>query len=184
MKAPDLRRISVIGSSGSGKTTVAHRLADRLGLPRIELDALYHGPGWTNPPREEFQQTISDATAAERWVVDGKYASVREMIWDRATLVVWLDLPRWRCTLRVLRRTMWRAIVRTELWNGNREPISTFVTRDGVIRYMFRNHRSTRERIAATLGEARFAHVGLVRLRTPGEVRAWLSALPASSVPR
>lgn len=184
MKAQDLRRISVIGSSGSGKTTMGHRLADRLGLPRIELDALYHGPGWTNPPLDAFRQTISDATAGERWVVDGKYASVREMIWERATLVVWLDLPRWRCTVRAVRRTTWRAIVRTELWNGNREPLSTFVARDGVIRYMFRNHRSTRERIATSLEGARFTHVTLVRLRTPREVRAWLNALPAPSVPR
>lgn len=179
MKALDLRRISVVGSSGSGKTTMGRRLASRFGLPVIELDALYHGPGWVNPSREEFQRIVEDAIADERWVVDGKYASVRERIWERATLIVWLDLPRWRCTLRAVRRTTWRAIARTQLWNGNREPLLHFFARDGVIRYGFRNYRDTRARMEEQLASPRFTHVTVIRLRTPREVRGWFNALPS-----
>jgi adenylate kinase family enzyme len=66
------RRISVAGASGSGKTTTSLAIAERLGLPHVELDALFHGPDWTTPPQEEFQRRVMETLdALGSWVADG-----------------------------------------------------------------------------------------------------------------
>jgi len=71
---PDsLNRIVVVGSSGSGKSTMARELSRVLQAPHVELDAIRHGPHWTETPDKEFCSKIAVATQGERWVVDGNY---------------------------------------------------------------------------------------------------------------
>lgn len=116
-----MQRISVIGTSGSGKTTLARRLAERLDVPHLELDALYHQPSWTSLPSDQFRSRVEEFCAGERWVVCGKYATVRPILFGRADTIVCIDHNRVRQTLRVARRTVKRLVTRQELWNGNRE---------------------------------------------------------------
>jgi adenylate kinase family enzyme len=123
-------RIAIHGASGSGKTTLARTLSDRLGLPRTELDALFHQPGWTRLPADEFRAEVGRLVAAQRWVIDGNYREVRDLVWDRAQLIVVLDLPRRTVMSRLLLRTLRRGITRDELWNGNRESLVNMVSTD------------------------------------------------------
>src|SRR5689334_5774453 len=88
-----MRRIAVTGTSGSGKTTFARRLGERLGLPHIELDALFWRPGWVESDTESFRTRVAEAIAGEGWVVDGNYSPVRDLYLARVDTVVWLDLP-------------------------------------------------------------------------------------------
>jgi ABC-type dipeptide/oligopeptide/nickel transport system ATPase component len=60
-----VRRISVVGNSGSGKTTVAKALAARLGVPHVELDAIFHQPNWTPLPADEFRRRVADAITGD-----------------------------------------------------------------------------------------------------------------------
>ena len=99
-----MQRILVIGSPGAGKSTLAQRLAGRLDLPLIHLDREYFGPGWTIPEKEEWRERVSALAAGPRWVMDGNYASTFDLRVPRATVIVWLDVPRWRCALSVLWR--------------------------------------------------------------------------------
>jgi len=99
-----MQRILVIGSPGAGKSTLASRLAARLGLPLIHLDREYFGPGWSVPGKEEWRGKVRALAARPAWVMDGNYASTFDIRVPRATVIVWLDLPRWRCALSVLRR--------------------------------------------------------------------------------
>src|SRR5262245_13696918 len=90
----DLRhgqRIVIVGTTGSGKSTLARHLADRLNLSHIELDALYWGPNWIPCPEDDFRARVKDASAEERWVVDGNYNAVRNLVWPSADTVIWLD---------------------------------------------------------------------------------------------
>ena len=117
-------RIAVVGTSGAGKTTLAHRIASRLGLPHIELDAINWQSGWRDLTRHdppEFVRRVSEAVRAEAWVVDGNYRLVREKVSQRATHLVWLDYERPVVMARVISRTFLRGVLRTELWAGNRE---------------------------------------------------------------
>src|SRR5215813_3241988 len=87
------QRIMIIGTTGSGKTTLASQLAKRLALSQVELDALYWNPQWTPASPEVFRERVSAALSGERWVVDGNYQLVRDLIWQRADTLIWLDYP-------------------------------------------------------------------------------------------
>jgi len=112
-------RIVVTGTTGSGKTTLARELAAALGIPHIELDALFHGPHWT--PRPTFRADVEAAIEPGAWVCEGNYSPVNDLVCSRGTDLVWLDLPFPVFFRRLWLRT-WRRYRRRELlWNGNRE---------------------------------------------------------------
>lgn len=167
-------RVVVIGQSGAGKTTLARTLAARLGVAHVELDALFHGPGWQ--PRPSFSHDVEAATRGPRWVADGNYGTVRDLLWSRADTVVWLDLPRWLTTWRALRRSLMRATARVPLWNGNRERWSAMLRATHPVRWSWRTHAAHRAEYERRLRDPRWHRVRLVRLRTPSEVRAWVGA--------
>jgi adenylate kinase family enzyme len=170
-------RISVVGNSGSGKTTVAAALAAALGIPHLELDSVFHQPGWVPLPEEEFRRRVAEFVAARRWVTDGNYSSVQDLIWARADTVVWLDPPRYRVMRQVIWRTLRRATLRVELWNGNREPWSNFLRADpeeSVIAWAWTKHHKIRQRYECARADPANAHLAFIRLRTPGEVAAFV----------
>src|SRR5689334_7010800 len=118
------RRIAVKGGSGSGKTTLAAELARRLGVAHIELDALHHGPNWSEPSAEEFRTTVQSAMDRNPggWVIDVSYErNLGSLAIDAADTVVWLDLPLALQLGRLWRRTSHRIRNHVELWNGNHE---------------------------------------------------------------
>ncbi len=60
-----LSRIAVVGTTGASKTMLARRIADRLGLPHVELDAIYWEPDWTHAPDDVFRQRVAEALDGE-----------------------------------------------------------------------------------------------------------------------
>lgn len=169
-------RIAVAGVSGSGKTTLAQRIADRLGLPRTEIDSLFHGPGWT--PRESFVDDVRTFLAQPAWVTEWQYREVRPLILERAELLVWLDLPTPVVMRQVVRRTVRRRRRRTVLWNGNQEPpLRTFFTDDEhIVRWAWSSRNSLRGLDERLAGEA--PHLVVVRLRSRAQVEDWFQRLP------
>lgn len=99
-----MRRILVTGNSGSGKSTVARALGAILDLPVIHMDRLYWNPGWVPTPDDEFEAKVAEAIAGDAWVIDGNYGRLMDMRVARADALIFLDLPRWLCTWRVLKR--------------------------------------------------------------------------------
>jgi adenylate kinase family enzyme len=75
-----LQRIVVVGTTGSGKTTLAGQLSERLGSPHIELDELNWGPNWTMRPDDVFRKSADEATSRDRWVLDGNYGRTRDIV--------------------------------------------------------------------------------------------------------
>ena len=175
-------RILVAGTSGSGKTTLAGRIAATVGAPHTEIDALYHGPGWT--PRESFLHDVSAFTAEPRWVTEWQYDTARPLLLRRADLLVWLDLPHSLVMRRVVWRTAQRRLKGTALWNGNHEPsLSSFFTdRDHIVRWAWRTRHANAERVAdAALSRA---DLPVVRLRSQREVDQWIGGPLRDSVSR
>lgn len=101
-----MKRVLVIGTGGSGKTTVARRLAERTGLPLIHLDSLYWRAGWQPTPAEEWRATVEQLVAADRWIIDGNYGGTLDLRLEACDTVVFLDLPRIVCLWRVLKRQL------------------------------------------------------------------------------
>jgi adenylate kinase family enzyme len=174
-----MQRVSVVGASGAGKTTVGRKLAASLGVPFVELDAIFHQPDWVELPRDDFRERVGAALATPGWVVDGNYSAVRDLVWDRADTVVWLDLPRRLVMRRVILRTLRRAVSREALWNGNREPLTNFYRLDpekNIIRWAWVKYPSYFERYEAALDDPAYDRLRFVRLRTPNEIDAFLAA--------
>lgn len=169
------RRVLVAGTSGSGRTTLAAKLGNALGLPHTEIDALFHGPGWT--PREAFVVDVDTFTRQDRWVTEWQYGAVRDLLADRADLVVWLDLPRARVMRQVIVRTLRRRLRKQVLWNDNVEPPLWTVLRDQdhIVRWAWRTHPRSADRIAAL--QARRPDLPIVRLADPRETRRWIDHL-------
>jgi len=169
--------ISVVGNSGSGKTTIARRLAAGLGIPHLELDAVFHQPDWQPLATSEFRRIVSEFTAGASWVVDGNYSKVRDIVWGRADTVVWVDPPRHRVMRQLVARTLRRMATRAELWNGNREPWSNLFRLDpeqSILLWAWTNHRRYRDRYLAAQADPANAHLTFVRVRTPADTAALL----------
>lgn len=167
-----MKRVAVISTaSGNGKTTTGRALADRLGVPFYELDALHHGPNWTEATPEELRARVEPIVESDVWVIDGAYrGKLGDLVFQRADIVVWLDLPARIWLPRLVRRTARRVISREELWNGNRERLRDVVhPQNSVVFFALRHHRGRRRRYPSEL--ARFP---VIRLRTTGEVDSFL----------
>lgn len=146
----NMLRVAVIGTSGAGKTTFARRLAQITGGLHIELDAIHWQPNWVELPQEELRERVSRAATQERWVIDGNYSKVRDLIWRRATHIVWLNYPFLTVFTRVLYRTVRRLIIREVLFAGNRESFrSTFLSRDSILRWMLTTYGRNRRQYRA-----------------------------------
>jgi adenylate kinase family enzyme len=173
-----VQRVSVVGNSGSGKSTVARELAGILGVPHLELDGVFHQPDWVPLPEDEFRRVVGAATAGAGWVMDGNYSVVRPIVWARADTVVWLDLPRRTVMRQVVWRTLRRAVTRQELWNGNREPLRNFLTwepEESVISWAWHNHATYRDRYAAAAADPANAHLTFIRLTSRGDITRFLT---------
>jgi adenylate kinase family enzyme len=181
-----VHRVSVVGNSGSGKTTMAAGLAAALGVPRLELDSVFHQPGWQPLPREEFRAVVSDFAAGDGWVIDGNYgSSIQDIVWGRADTVVWLDPPRYRVMRRLLWRTLSRMARRTELWNGNRERWANLLRLDpeeSILRWAWTQHRKYRDRYLQAVADPAWAQLEFVRLRTPAQVASFTAAVRDGAV--
>jgi adenylate kinase family enzyme len=174
-----LERVNVVGASGSGKTTFARRLAAQLGVPHIEMDALFWEPNWTQASDEAFFGRLRRALEGERWVLDGNYHRTAPIKWPLTQTVIWLDYGRSRKMLRLLRRTVARLFSRKELWpgTGNRESLKQLLSHDSLIPFAFRTHTTLRERYVACMQDPAFAALHFVRLQTPGEAEQFLARL-------
>jgi adenylate kinase family enzyme len=169
---------SIIGTSGrqddhrpgGGGPAVAPVRRTRLARPR---------PGWAEAIDDEVRDRIEPLLATEAWVVDGNYErKLGDFVLERADTVVWLDLPLALKLARTLRRTAGRIARREDLWNGNRESIrNAFFARDSLFSWLIKSHRRQRREVPARLSRPGLGHLRVVRLRTPADVRRWLSTL-------
>ena len=171
------RRVHVIGTSGSGKTTVAGAIADKLGIRHIELDAIHWQPGWTELPNEELIERVSLALQEDAWVIDGNYRVVRQLLGDRVDSIVWLDLPFIPVFLRMLWRTIRRIVTREELWNTNTEGIEALIGKDSMPLWVIKTHKIRRKEYPPLLASPELRHVDIKVFKSLKEANNWIDSL-------
>jgi adenylate kinase family enzyme len=168
-----MRRVAIIASaSGNGKTTLGRELAERMGVVFVELDALVHGPNWTETPDDVLIAQLEPILASDGWVIDGTYRrKLGDRVLEAADVVLWLDLPIRVWMPRLARRTGRRLIGRAEIWNGNYESLRTAVWgRESLFGYALQSHFARRREWPSELSA-----YPVVRLRTTAGVQAFLT---------
>lgn len=170
------QRIVVIGSTSSGKSTLAAHLGKLLAMPAIDLDALHWEPGWVEAPDPVFRERVQLAVQPDRWVVAGNYSVARDLIWPRADTVIWLDYAFPIIFFRLFRRTLTRLITREKICNGNVERFrTTFFSRDSLFVWLFQTYGKRRQEYPLLLAEAEHAHLTALRMRSPQETERWIA---------
>ncbi len=171
-----MRRIVVLGSTGSGKTTMAKQLSERLGIPHVELDGFRWDPNWTETSNEVFRARVAEAVKAEAWIMDGNYGFARDLTWPLADTAVWLDFSFPLVFLRLTRRIIRRSVFREKLWNGNVETgWKHFLTKDSLYLWLVKSHWRRRRQLVQYMAEPKYRHIDFIRLRSARKARKWLA---------
>jgi adenylate kinase family enzyme len=171
-------RIVVTGVTGSGKTTTAARLANIFCTQHIELDSLHWLPNWVAIDREVFRQKIEHAVSGPSWVIDGNYSKARDIVWPRATTLVWLDYSLPVILWQLTRRTLTRIYTQEELWNGNRESFrGAFLSKDSLFLWALQSFPRNRANYPLAITKPENAHLQVIHFYNRGETSRWLDAL-------
>lgn len=170
-----MKKIIITGAAGTGKSTLAQRLAQKLHYPVIEFDDLYWRPGWTTLSLAEFAQRASEATAAERWIVTDPYALQRETVWARADAVIWIDLGFWQILRRIVRRSATRIRDKSPVCNGNIESWGRLFSMQGLPVWLVKFFLKKRFIYAKIFAKNRNSpQTAYIRLRTPDEIERFI----------
>ena len=174
------KRIVVVGSTGSGKSTIAQQLAAQQDFHFIELDALHWDPNWQEAPTEIFRERARRAIQSEAWVVAGNYHEVRDLIWPLAEAVIWIDYSLPRTFWQLIQRTFLRWWRNEELWNGNYEPFWIHFkvwSDDSLIKWLFKTYWRRKREYPELITRPEHRHLKLFRFKHPHETKHWLDSL-------
>lgn len=148
----------------------SRQLAQRLASPHMELDELYWAADWTPKPESEFRRLVEAAASGPRWIIEGNYARVRDILWPRATTIVWLNYSFHSVLFRALRRTLRRIMTREKLWHGNRESVvRSFLSRDSILVWVLTTFHRRRRELEAIRASGRYPQLSWYELRRPKE---------------
>lgn len=177
-----IRRVAVVGTSCSGKTTFARQLSELLACPRLELDAFHWGPDWTETPREQMRRDIGIQTDQPSWVCCGNYSFLRDIVWKKADTIIWLNYSFPIVASRALRRTIGRSLRQEELWNGNCESFRrSFLSHESILLWVVTSYRRNRRTIREALLAPEFAHLQVHEFTRPANAQRYLDAVHGAS---
>ena len=174
----EITRVVVIGTSCVGKTTFAQALARVLNFPHVELDSLHWQPNWIPRPPEEFRALTAEALAKDCWITDGNYGAVRDLVWSRATTVIWLNYVFPLVLWRALTRTFRRVLTQEELYSGNRESLRmAFFSRESILWWVITTFHRRRRQYRRLFDTATTPRLAYVEFRSPAEARNFLRGI-------
>ncbi len=176
--AGNMNRVVVIGTSCVGKTIFARSLAEALCCPHVELDALYWQPNWIPRPPDEFQELVAKELSQGCWVTDGNYSVVRDLVWSRATTVIWLNYTFPVVLWRALTRTIRRVLTKEELFSGNRESLRmALFSRESILWWVLTTFHRRRKRYRELFDMRTSPQLIYVEFRNPTEAQNFLTEL-------
>lgn len=172
-----MKKVNVVGTSGSGKSTFGKMLASRMSAKYIGLDELHWLPHWQGRETEDLLNLLKSELECEAWVLDGNYTKTREIKWKNVDAVIWIDLPFWKNFQQVLWRSIKRSFTRKELWpgTGNVESFGrTFFSKDSILWWMITTHSKNRKKYEEDLGNPTLSHLKFIRLRSRRDMKDFL----------
>jgi adenylate kinase family enzyme len=178
-------RILVWGNSCSGKSTLAARIAARLDLACVDLDALNWLPDWvglnaTDPDR--LERRMVEATDGDGWVVAGSYtAQAQQVFWPRLQTIIWLDLPMWLLIIRMLDRSWRRWRQKELLWGTNYEKfwdqLKVWNGEDSLLWWIVTTHHAKRRRTLECMADPQWSHIQFIRFHRVRDIERFIAGL-------
>lgn len=176
-----MKRINVVGTSATGKSTFSRALSEKLGLHYIELDNLFWLDDWQECPDEVFFAKIESEVqkATQGYVIDGNYTRAIPVKWAEIDTVIWLDLPFSVNLYRSVKRAIQRAWTQRNLWpdSNNQESLLRMFGRDSIIGWMIKTHAKNRQKYLKMMQMPEYQHIQWIHLRTPKQVKRFLDQL-------
>ncbi|MDE1153027.1 MAG: hypothetical protein PW788_10870 [Micavibrio sp.] len=179
-----MRRIVILGITGSGKTTFGHKLGAALGLRVTDLDDLYWLPNWVERDTPAFYDLAEKTAAEDAWVIVGNYSKVRQAVWPLADTFIWLDYSFSHVFMQLVRRSIRRASDKTPICNGNIETWGKLFSKDSIMIWLFKSYARTRRNYGEIFAGTGFApKVTYIRLRCRRDADRFLAGIsPANKI--
>lgn len=165
-------RIQIIGTSCSGKSTLAKKLSDYMNIKHIELDELFWEKNWVKRNADEFYQLVQNATAQTSYVCCGNYSLVRDVLFSRATHIIWLNYSFIRVFWRALRRSIKRIVLRENVCNGNIESFrKTFFSKDSILLWVIQSFAKRKKEYPKMLEELKQNGIIVIELKKNASIQ-------------
>ncbi|MFW2161264.1 adenylate kinase [Acinetobacter beijerinckii] len=178
-----MKFINIIGTTGSGKSTFARKLADKRKLQYIELDNLLWLDDWQESPNETLflKLKIAIEQAATGWTIDGLYTRTVPMIMKEVDTVIWLDYPFHINLYRLTKRTLGRVISQKKLWedSNNRESLKMMLSKESIFVWLFKSYPKNRKKYLALMQNPDYQHIRFIRLTSPKHAEKFLEQIKA-----
>lgn len=171
-----MKRILIVGTTGSGKTTLGLKLSSVLGIAPTDLDELYWLPEWKGRPEEEFKKSVMGVIEKDAWIISGNYSIVRDLIVARADTIIWLDYSFLPNFWQIFSRSIQRVTSRKLICNGNRETFAKLFSKGSIMLWFFNTFHDRRRRYGTMIAEWKESGKACIHLRSPGETAAFLTA--------
>ena len=125
---------------------------------------------------------VQEAVAADNWVLDGNYSSTRDIVWPRATTLIWLNYPFHVVARRALRRTTRRVFGKQILYSENRETFrQAFLSKDSILLWVMRTYHRHRREYPRLLHAYRDEPLQIFVFHAPTEANCFLSQVDIAS---
>ncbi|MEZ5043804.1 MAG: shikimate kinase [Saprospiraceae bacterium] len=171
-----MKKINVIGTSGSGKSTFSRQLSEALGIPYIEMDAIFWEKDWNMPKDKVFFQKLKMALKQEKWVLDGNYSRTNDLKWKEVDTIIWIDFSFARTFYQAIRRAINRVITKKELWpgTGNRESFKQLLSKDSIVWWTLKTYKRNRVKYLKVMDNPNYKHIEFIHLKTPKACKEFL----------
>lgn len=175
-----MKKINVVGTSGSGKSTFSRLLARKLQYPHLEMDAMFWKPNWTESPDEEFFAELQSQLSVPEWVLDGNYNRTRAIKWAEIDTVIWIDYSLPRTLFQAVKRAFVRSATKQEIWpdTGNIETFGkSFFSKDSILLWTLKTYNSNQERYQEMFKDPNFSHVDFIRITSPKMAKRFINQI-------
>ena len=175
-----MKKINVIGTTGSGKSNFSARLASKMDVPYIHMDQLFWKSDWVESTDAEFISKLEKMLSTKSWVLDGNYSRTNSIKWAQVDTIIWIDYSYIRTFFQLLKRTTIRATLKQELWEGtgNRESFGkSFLSKNSILLWFFKNYSRNKDRYSELMIASKYQNVKFIRLRCPKEVNQFFREL-------
>ena len=175
------QRVIVVGTTSSGKSTLAEELSKQFELEFIELDALHWLPNWEHLTDQDFRIRVDEATRGTRWVIAGNYSVARDVSWPRAEAVIWLDYRLWTIFWRLWRRTWRRWWTKELMWGTNYERLwpqfKIWSADDSLFHWLFKTYWRRKREYPVLFAKPEYAHLKILHMHSSKETDLWRQSL-------